>query len=126
MNDFYVRHSLARPTGHWHCPGRGQRRLCSADALGYLADKDDMTKLDFISDFPNKDFSAMQGWLDRCRFVVLGDPGNPEDDPNTPYTAMLDRTLATVRGRADFQLVATCPSLGGKNYYVYQHLPTRS
>lgn len=100
--------------------------FANADALGYLADKDGLMKLDFVSDFASKDFAAMQTWLDRCRFVVVGDVGNPEDDPNTPYTAMLDRTLATVRGRADFQLIATCPSLGGKNYYVYQHLSTRS
>lgn len=100
--------------------------FANADALGYLADKDDLTKLDFVSDFANKDFGAINGWLDRCRFVVAGDPGNPEDDPNTPYSAMLDRSLSAIRSRPDFRLVQTCPTLAGKNYYVFQHVPART
>jgi hypothetical protein len=100
--------------------------FANSDALGYLADKDGLTQLEFDSDFPNKDIAAFNSRLNRCRFVIIGDPGNPEDDPNTPYSAMLDRTLALVRGRPDFRLVQTCPTLAGKNYYVFEHVAARS
>jgi hypothetical protein len=95
--------------------------FANADAFGYMADKDGLTGLNFQSDFANKDIAGFKLGLDQSRFVILGDPGNPEDDPNTPYTAILDRTLALVRGRADFKMVATCPAAAGKNYYLFEH-----
>lgn len=95
--------------------------FANADAFAYMADKDGRRDLDFASDFVNKDLPAFDRWLDRSRLVIIGDPGNPEDDPNTPYTAMLDQTLARARGRADYRLIATCPVTAGKNYYVFQH-----
>lgn len=100
--------------------------FANSDALGYMADKEGLWDLDFESDFANGHLDAFRNWLDRCRFVVLGDPGNPEDDPNTPYSAILDQTLAMVRRRPDFKLVQTCPTFGGKNYYVFEHIPARS
>ena len=71
----------------------------NADALGYLADKDGLTNLDFVSDFTNTDIESFRQKLSSCQFVVIGDVGNPEDDPNTPYTAMLPKTLPLVRSR---------------------------
>lgn len=100
--------------------------FANSDALAYMADKDGLWNLDFGSDFTNADIGAFRNWLDRCRFVVVGDPGNPEDDPNTPYTAMLGQTLAMVRNRPDFKLIQTCPTFDGKNYYVFEHVPARS
>lgn len=95
-------------------------------ALAYMAEKDGLWRLDFESDFTNSSIGAFRDLLDRCQFVIVGDPQNPEDDPNTPYSAMLDRTLALVRSRRDFQLVQTCPTFGGKNYYVFAHVPART
>lgn len=95
----------------------------NADALGYMADKDGLTTIKFVSDFTNKDLGAFNKGLDQSRFVIIGDQNNPEDDPHTPYTAMLDRTLPMVRSRPDFVLIATCPAADGKNYYLYQHRP---
>jgi hypothetical protein len=92
----------------------------NADALGYLADKDGLTNLDFVSDFTNTDIESFRQKLSSCQFVVIGDVGNPEDDPNTPYTAMLPKTLPLVRSRPDYTLIATCPSLGGTNYYLFE------
>ena len=92
----------------------------NADGLAYLADKDGLNSIRFVSDFVNKDFAAFENRLNQSRFVVTGDPQNPEDDPSTPYTAMLDRTLAMIRSRRDFRLIGTFPAGGGKNYYVYE------
>lgn len=94
--------------------------FANADAFGYMADKDGLTDLQFVSDFTNKDVATFEHWVDRSRFVIMGDVGNPEDDPHTPYSAMLDRTLPLVRGRPDFRLIATCPAAAGKNYYLFE------
>lgn len=126
VNDLYAAIRTRDPRGDGTVLVAVTGVFAISDAFGYLADKDGLDKLDFVGDFPNKDIGAFKNQLDRSRFVIIGDPGNPEDDPNTPYSAMLDRTLAMVRGRPDFKLVQTCPTLAGKNYYVFEHVPTRS
>src|SRR4029077_11468349 len=78
--------------------------FANADAFAYMAEKDDIHNLDFVSDFTNADLSAFQQMLDESQFVVIGDAGNPDDTPNSPYTAMLERTLPMVRARKDFRL----------------------
>jgi len=94
--------------------------LANPDTLGYLADKDGLTQLYFESEFTESDVELFRRRLYTCDFVVIGDVGNPEDDPNTPYTAILPKTLPLVRSRPDFTLIATCPSLGGTNYYLFE------
>lgn len=123
MNDLY--HSILA-----HDPERTGEVLIAvsgefvnADALGYMADKDGLTTIKFVSDFWKNDMGAFNKALDQSRFVIIGDQNNPEDDPHTPYTAMLDRTLPMVRSRSDMELIATCPAGDGKNYYLYQHRP---
>jgi len=94
--------------------------FANPDTLGYLADKDGLTQLYFESEFTEPDIETFRRRLDTCQFVVIGDVGNPEDDPNTPYTALLPKTLPLVQSRPDYTLIATCPSLGGANYYLFQ------
>jgi hypothetical protein len=98
--------------------------FANADAFSYLADKDGLSKLQFVGEFTNGNIETFRHEVDHDQFVILGDPGNSEDNPHTPYSAMLDRTLAMVRGRPDYQLIATCPGPSGKNYYLFQHRPT--
>lgn len=92
----------------------------NADGLGYMADKDGMTSINFVSDFTDNNLAHFEQLLDKSQFVIIGDADNPEDDPHTPYSAMLDRTVPMVRSRHDFELIATCPTQDGKNYYLYQ------
>lgn len=126
MNDLYnaIRSRDAREDGTVLVGVTGV--FANAGTLQYMAAKDGLWDLKFESDFPNEDIAAFRNWLDRSQFVIVGDPGNSEDDPNTPYSAMLDQTLPLVRGRRDFKLVQTCPAFGGKSYYVFQHVASRS
>ncbi|HEY2589150.1 MAG TPA: hypothetical protein VGI81_25630, partial [Tepidisphaeraceae bacterium] len=126
MNDLYQAIRAHDPDGHGKVMVAVTGVFANADAFGYMADKDGLTDLQFQSDFVNKDLAAFERWLDLSRFVIIGDPGNPEDDPNTPYSAMLDRTLPLVRGRADYHLVAASPTTAGKNYYLFEHRESKS
>ena len=93
----------------------------NADSLGYMADKDGLTGIRFVSDFTDHNLLDFQAALDGSNFVIIGDPNNPEDNPQTPYSAMLGQTLPMVRSRPDFELIAVCSARAGKNYYLYQH-----
>jgi hypothetical protein len=122
MDDLYQAIRAHDPDGQGEIMVGVSGVFANADAFGYMADKDGLTGLQFVSDFTNKDPDSVNRWLDRSRFAIVGDVGNPEDDPNTPYTQMLGHTLALVRGRADYRLIATCPAAGGKNYYLFEHV----
>lgn len=98
-------------------------KFVNADVLGYMADKDGLSTIHFVSDFTDKSLADFKQALDQSRFVIIGDQNNPEDNASTPYSAMLDRTLSMVRSRPDFELIATLPARAGKNYYLYQHRP---
>lgn len=100
--------------------------FANADAFGYMADKEGLTRLQFVSEFTNSSLDSFRRQLDSCQFVILGDPDNPEDNQNTPYSAMLDRTLALVRSRRDYRLISTSPTPSGKNYYLFERQPAHS
>jgi hypothetical protein len=101
------------------------------DSLGYLADKDGRThemgltpddgrtELQFIGDPTSSDLEVFRHSLSECQLIIISDPGNPEDDPRVNVTQILPQTLPLVRSNPDFELLATCPTFGGKNYYVY-------
>jgi hypothetical protein len=95
----------------------------NADSLGYMADKDGLTGLRFVGDFTDHNLLDFQAALDQSNFVIIGDPSNPEDNPRTPFSAMLDQTLPMVRSRRDFELIAVGATRAGKNYFLYQHHP---
>jgi hypothetical protein len=97
--------------------------FANADAFNYMADKDGLDRLKFVGEFTNSNIADFVKEAGRDQFVIVGDPGNSDDNPYTPYSRMLDRTLALLRSRADYQLIATCPCLSGKKYYLFQHLP---
>jgi hypothetical protein len=121
MNDLYQGVRSNAPDGKAKVLVGVSGVFVNADALGYMADKDGLTHLDFRSEFTNGDLDGFRRQLDGSRFVITGDVGNPEDDPNTPYSEILDRTLAMVRSRPDFSLIAVCPTDAGKNYYLFEH-----
>jgi len=93
----------------------------NTDAFAYMADKDDLHDLNFVSDFTNADLAAFQQMLDQSQFVLIGDPDNPDDNPNAPYTAILEHTLPMVVARKDFRLaLVRQANSSGKNYYLFR------
>jgi hypothetical protein len=120
MNDLYQAIRSHTPDGKAKVLVAVSGVFANADSFGYLADKDGLVDLNFASDFTNKGMYAFKCEVDRTRFVVIGDPGNPEDDPNVPYNQMLDRTLSMLRRSTCFTLIATCPTFSGKNYYLFE------
>jgi hypothetical protein len=120
MHDLYHGIRSHNPSGEAKVLVAVSGVFANADSFGYMGDKDGLTHLDFTSDFTNKSKADFDRELTQNEFVIIGDPGNPEDDPNVPYNQMLEQTLSELRSSDHFTLIATCPAFAGKNYYLYQ------
>lgn len=120
MHDLYQGIRSHNPSGEAKVLVAVSGVFANADSFGYMGDKDGLTHLDFTSDFTNKSKADFDRELTQNEFVIIGDPGNPEDDPNVPYNQMLEQTLSEMRSSDQFVLIATCPAFAGKNYYLYQ------
>ncbi len=64
-----------------------------------------------------------QGQFDLSDFVIAAEPDSPDAAPIYPSTEIQAQTLAMLRARGDYKLVATCPGLANKMYFVYQKAP---
>jgi Dolichyl-phosphate-mannose-protein mannosyltransferase len=93
----------------------------NTDLLQYTAMKDGIV-LTFTGKADTRDLALYQKGYDICDFVVAADPGVPDLPANLPSNSMLDQTLALIRARPDFELLATVPVGDGLNYYVFHKL----
>jgi hypothetical protein len=93
----------------------------NTDLLHYMAVKDGLSLL-FIGNASAADLGVYRRGYDNSDYVVAADPGVPDLPANLQSNLMLDKTLALIRARRDFELLATIPIGDGLNYYVFRKI----
>jgi hypothetical protein len=94
----------------------------NAQQLTYLGWKHD-NPLDASDRSYSSDLADEVHGFDESDFVVAADSRVGEFYNFLPAAAVQDQSLASIRQRGDFQLVATVPSETGGKFYVFQRPP---